>query len=121
MAQPRRYVYKASTLVAGAQDVINLDWNIVPDRTSIVVDLVVGETTFSVEYTLDDINKGTPDSWRWLPTAGFPYGTTVDVSVGAPPAPMQWTLPFPVTAVRLNILTLVGGPLNFTVIQGHDI
>ena len=120
MGMPIRYSYNPVTTVLGGQQVINMDWNVVPFQASLLVDLVSGSITFGVEYTTDDINKGSPLTWRWLPTAGLPYGTTVNVAPGATPQPQQWTLTFPVTAVRINIQALTG-PVNFSVIQGHDI
>ena len=97
-----------------------MDWNVVPFQASILVDLLSGQITYAVEYTTDDLDKGNPTTWRWLPTAGFPYGTTANAAdPTAAPNPLQWTLNFPVTAIRLNIQNLTG-TVNFSVIQGHD-
>ncbi len=123
MAQPRRYTYNSTSgkFVLGGQDVLNLDWNVTPFSASIVVDLVQGGSIiYAVEYTTDSLETGNPTTWRWLPTAGFPYNTTNTIPAGSPPSPQQWSLTFPVTAIRLNIQSLTG-TVNFSVIQGHDI
>jgi hypothetical protein len=123
MALPRRYVYNSAlpNFVLGGQDVLNMDWVVTPFQASILVDVIQGgSATFSVEYTIDDINHGNPLTWRWLPTAGFPYGTTSVVPQPGPPIPLQWTLNFPVIALRLNLQALTGAVV-FSVIQGHDI
>ena len=118
---PVRYTYTpGGNFVLGGQNVVNMDWQVVPFAASVLVDLVSGSITFGVEFTTDDINKGNPLTWRWLPAPGLPYGTTVNVAPGNAPQPQQWTLNFPVTALRLNIQALTG-PVNFSVIQGHDI
>ena len=122
MANPFRYVYNSTQpkFVLGGQDVLAMDWPLVPFLSSILVDLVSGSITYAVEFTNDDIVTGNPLTWRWMPLPGFPYGTTATQALGNPPNPNQWTLNFPVTALRLNIQAL-SGTVNFSVIQGHRV
>ena len=109
MAGPVRIQYNLPTVVLGPQTFVNLDWTKVPFQASVLVDIQSGNASYGVEYTTDDI-FGTvdPNTLRWIASPSLPYGTT---STG------QWTVSFPVMAVRLNIYSMTG-VINLSVIQG---
>jgi hypothetical protein len=107
MSAVRRYTYKAATTVLGGQDIINLDFFKIPFQVGVLVDLVSGNITYAIEYTMDHIT-GVVDlgAIRWQQA---PIGTTS--------ATVQYTFNFPVTAIRLNILSMTG-EVRLTAIQG---
>jgi hypothetical protein len=113
MSVVRQYVYKAGTTVLGGQDLINLDYFKIPFEASIVVDIVSGDASWGIEFTVYDINHTDyepldPDDIRWLSDASFPQGQS---TAGI------FKLSTAVTAIRLN-LTALTGEVRFTVIQG---
>jgi hypothetical protein len=116
MSVVRRYFYKASTTVLGGQDLINLDYLKIPFQASVVVDIVSGDASWGLEYTVDDINHTdrepyNPADIRWLTDSTFPNGQTTS---------MIFKVDTAVTAIRLN-LTALTGEVRFTVIQGLGI
>ena len=109
MAGPVRRQYSLPTVVLGPQTFVNLDWTKIPFQASVLVDVQSGAASYGVEYTTDDIfGTADPNTLRWIPSSVLPYGTT---------ATGEWTVNFPVMAVRLNIYSMTG-VINLTVIQG---
>lgn len=112
MAAPFRRTYKAATTVLGGQSFVNLDFWKIPFQATVLADLVSGSVNYSIEFTCDDV-FGTvdPTTLRWITATGLQAGQTGTV---------QYTLNYPVTAVRLNIQSMTG-ELRLTVIQGIGI
>ena len=109
MAAIQRYTYKLANIPAlGGQDVVNLNHLQAPFNTSILVDVVSGAVSYSIEFTTDDLTAKTPAQLRWVPVTGVTPGQTNT---------LQYTLNYPVTAVRLNIASLTG-EVRLSVIQG---
>ncbi len=105
----KRYAYKVGTIQAlGGQDIVNLNELQAPFNASILVDIVNGVANYSIEFTTDDISGKNPAAFRWIPVTGVTPGQT---------ATLQYTLNFPVTAVRLNLASLTG-EVRLSVIQG---
>jgi hypothetical protein len=107
MSAIQRYTYKAGAVVLGGQQVCNLDYIRSPFLASILVDLVSGTISYSIEFTTDDIN-GDPSTFRWNVVPNLSVGQTTT---------QVYKLDFNVTAVRLNLQSLTG-EARFTVIQG---
>lgn len=81
-----------------------------PFNVSLLADLSAGgSATYTVEYTLDDVqsNAYVPASGVWTAVSGM-SGATAD-SAGS--------LSFPVTGVRLRISTYGSGSVTLTVLQ----
>lgn len=109
MAAPVRRTYKAASVVLGGQTFVNLDYWKIPFQATVLADLVSGSVNYSIEFTCDDVS-GTvdPTTLRWITIPNLPAGQTSTV---------QYTVNFPVTAVRINIQSMTG-ELRLTVIQG---
>jgi uncharacterized PurR-regulated membrane protein YhhQ (DUF165 family) len=69
-----------------------------------------GTVAYSVELTYDDVFSSSfdPSTASWFVLSGFSVGTA---------ASANGTLSSPVTAVRLNAVTITSGSLVMTVIQ----
>jgi hypothetical protein len=102
-----RYKY-VNTIALGGQDVVNLNHLQAPFNASILVDVVSGAAKYTIEMTTDDLTATTANALRWLPLPGIAAGQT---------STLQYTLSFPVTAVRLN-LSANDGEVRLSVLQG---
>lgn len=101
-----RYVYKVGSIQQlGGQDVVNLNYYQVPFLASAVTDIVSGTASYAIEFTTDEIG-GNPANFRWLTIPNLNNQT----------ASQQFSLAFPVTAIRINLASLTG-EVRFTVIQ----
>jgi hypothetical protein len=107
MSAIQRYRY-VNTINLGPQDVCALNHLQAPFNASILVDVVSGRVSYSLEFTTDDLTTVAPNNQRWitLPSITPPLTAT-----------QQYTLNFPVTAVRLN-LAANDGEVRLSVIQG---
>ncbi len=96
------------TNAAGTAAPVVLDWTLVPFNASFAVEMQGASTgTFGVQYTLDDINSGTP---KWFYDSNVGQGSTA-VFVGNYIAPVR--------AIRLETTDLSsGGSIIFAVLQG---
>jgi hypothetical protein len=109
MSAIQRYTYKVGTIqTLGGQQVANLNHLQAPFNASVVVDIVSGVANYSVEFTTDDLTATVPANLRWLPLPNLAPGQTTT---------QQYTLSFPVTAVRLNLASLTG-EVRLAVSQG---
>ena len=109
MATPAIHVYNynsQSVPQLGGMDAVVLNYMQNPFVASAVVDIISGTANFAIEFSTDDMS-GLPSTFRWLTLPGITSGQT---------ATLQYTINFPVTAVRLNLATLTG-LTRFTVIQ----
>lgn len=107
MATIQRYDYTVTNIRAlGGQDVVTLNYLQNPFAASILADVMSGGVNYAIEFTTDDMS-GDPNNFRWNQLPGLPAGQTATV---------QYTLNFPVTAIRVNLLTLTG-ELRLSVIQ----
>ena len=106
----KRYTYKVGNpnLVLGGQDIVNLNELQAPFQASILVDIVSNAARFSIEFTTDDVTGNNPAAFRWNPVTGVAPGQT---------STLQYTLNYPVTAVRLNLASITG-EVRLSVIQG---
>lgn len=107
MLQPVTQRFSAAGSVPGPQIPLALDF--LPfGTTTVAVVIVSGEATFSVEFTLDDVNdpEVTP---RWLTLEDIPAATAETIY-----SAFYW----PVQFIRLNIEALTGN-LEFKVAQSH--
>ena len=112
MSAIQRYTYKIGSIQAlGGQDVVNLNHLQSSFQASILVDIVSGAARYSVEFTTDDLTATSPASLRWNPLPSLAPGQTTT---------QQYTLNFPVTAVRLNLASLTG-EVRLSVSQGLGI
>lgn len=108
MANPSRQDFLLATTVLGGQQPVNLDFYKIPFQASVLVDLVSGSVNYAIEFTTDDLATNTLDLLRWNTVPNLPAGQTTT---------QQYTVNFPVTAVRLNIQSLTG-EVRMSVIQG---
>lgn len=102
MANPSYRTYTT----AGAQDPWNVDWVITTFNVSVLAYVVSGTASYSIEYTLDDLNGDLPV--RWVETDAAPAGTSATKLV--------W-IEYPVRAVRMNI-AVVTGSIEMKCLQG---
>ena len=110
MAAVQRYKY-LNTITLGPQNVVNLNHLQAPFNASILVDVVSGTPSYSIEFTTDDLTDTPPNAQRWNTLPGFTPGATTT---------KQYTLNFPVTAIRLNLASNPG-ETRLSVIQGHGL
>ena len=106
----KRYKYTVGDpgLVLGGQDIVNLNELQAPFLASLFLDIVSGTARFSFEFTTDDVMGKNPANFRWTPVTGVAPGQSTT---------LQYTLNYPVTAVRLNLASITG-EVRFSVIQG---
>lgn len=81
-----------------------------PFNVNLLADVSAGgNLTYSVEYTLDDVQSATyvASSGVWTAVSGM----------GAQTADATGSLAYPVTAVRLNVTSYTGGSVTLTVVQ----
>jgi hypothetical protein len=100
-----RFVYPLGT-APGGQDIQALNYLQNPFIVSALVDVVSGSASYSVEFTMNDLD-GDPTLFRWTSLPSAPPGQT---------ATALYTLSYPVTGIRLN-LSANTGEVRFTVIQ----
>ncbi len=105
MANPVSRAYSAASVTPGPQTPINMDY-IPYGTTTIAVVVVSGQATFSVEFTLDDVNNASVTP-RWLALTDFPEGSS-DTAYSVFHGPM--------TYIRIN-LEAVTGSVEFKVAQ----
>ena len=91
----------------GAKTPWNGDWQLDHFTVTIAAIIVSGAATYSVEYTLDDLND-TSVTPRWLTFDEAPVGTTATKVI---------QLNNPVLWVRINI-AVITGTVEFKIIQG---
>jgi hypothetical protein len=108
-----RFVSISATGVTGPY---NLDSSIGPFSTALQVYVAGGvTTTYSVEYTLDDLmdqyGVANPNV-RWTTDPQFPVGSSATI-IG--------NYMFPISAVRVNVATLSGGNLELKIRQSFSI
>src|SRR3989304_2793759 len=97
MGNPVSRAYSADSVDPGPQTPINMDF--IPYGTATIAVVVVsGQSTFSVEFTLDDVNDPRVAP-RWLTLAEFPPGTD-ETSYSVFHGPM--------TYIRLNLEAVTG-------------
>lgn len=102
--------YNSQTIsTTGAATPIGMDWTVVPFNASFAVELQGATTaTFSVQFTLDDLNLVTTATWFTDTNVGL---NSTASSVG------NYT--FPIRFVRVNCTALsASGSILFNVIQG---
>ena len=105
-----------SISATGTTTICNLDPSIGPFSVAIQV-YVPGTvtTTYSVEYTLDDLmlqdNSATP-CVRWTTDPQFPVGTA---------ATATGNYIVPISAIRVNVATISGGSIELKVRQSFSI
>lgn len=108
MSTIQRFVYKAGTVMTpDGQDVVTLNYLQLPYTVGIVADVVSGAADYTIEFTTDDMS-GCAADFRWNVLPGLVYWQSDPL--------IQYTLLFPVTAIRLNIQSLTG-ELRLSVIQ----
>lgn len=103
MSARRSYTYTTT----GAKDVINLDHLQLPFQASVLVDIVSGTATYSVELTYSDLT-GDSSGFRWFSDPALPAGQSQT---------RNFSIESPVTGCRLNIAAITG-TVTITVIQG---
>ncbi|MBB3411208.1 hypothetical protein FHT87_005161 [Rhizobium sp. BK316] len=114
MASPlSKFVTVSAT---GTATVCNLDSTIAPFSVAIQVYVPGGvTTTYSVEYTLDDLllqdNTANPNV-RWTTDPQFPVGSSATIT---------GNYIVPIAAVRLNVATITGGSIELKVRQSLSI
>lgn len=107
--------FSSATVVNGPQEPINLE-NLLVSATTLAVILGDGSTaTYSVEYTLDDVNAADVPSVElvpvtWFTSLDFPADTT-GTKYAAVYHPIQFA--------RINIESLVGD-LQFKALQSFN-
>ena len=114
MASPlSKFVTVSAT---GTATVCNLDSTIAPFSVAIQVYVPGGvTTTYSVEYTLDELvlQDGTANpNVRWTTDPQFPVGSSATIT---------GNYLFNISAIRVNVATLSGGSLELKVRQGVSI
>ncbi|SCB30304.1 hypothetical protein [Rhizobium lusitanum] len=105
-----------SISATGTSVAFNLDPSIAPFNVAIQVYVAGGvTTTYSVEYTLDELmlqdNTANPNV-RWTTDPQFPVGSSATIT---------GNYLFPISAVRLNVATLSGGSLELKTRQSFSI
>lgn len=107
--------FSSATVVNGPQEPINLE-NLLVSATTLAVLLGDGASaTYSVEYTLDDVNAEDilavpPVTVTWFTSQEFPANSNTE---------QYAALHYPVQFVRINIETLVGD-LQFKALQSFN-
>ena len=105
-----------SISTTGASDPYNLDPTIAPFNVAIQVYVGGGvTTTYSVEYTLDELmlqDGSANPNVRWTTDPQFPVGSSATIT---------GNYLFPLSAVRLNVATLTGGSLELKTRQSISI
>ncbi len=106
----------ATVSATGTSVPYNLDPSIGPFNVAIQVYVPNGVTaTYSVEYTLDELNlqdNTANPNIRWMTDPQFPVGSTATIT---------GNYLFPISAVRLNVATLTGGSLELKTRQSFSI
>ena len=105
--------FDSASTVLGGQEPVCLDYATTSFLVTAVAEVVSGDASYSIEYTMDDI-AGTPaDSdpaaFHWLPLPDLPEGQTETKLV---------KIDYPVAGIRINIQS-VTGELRFSVLQGY--
>lgn len=106
MARPVSQHYDVAAVVLGPQTPVNLDY--LPNtQTTVAVALISGTASFSVEYTLDDLNDLSVTNPQWFTSKEIPAGTAA-TTYGA-----FWQ---PWLFARINIAAMTGA-LEFKIAQ----
>jgi hypothetical protein len=89
---------------------VPLDYIQSPFNVSFRAFLPSGATAvYGVQYTLDDLNDPNITNVDWIYDTNVGSGTAISAT---------GNYMFPVRAVRINVASLSGGPIDFTVMQG---
>jgi hypothetical protein len=112
MSVIRRYTYTAGSTVLGGQDIVNLDYFKIYFSATMLIDLVSGEMEVIPEFTMDNLATGDPSTFRWIPYVPKEGSLTLPVTATKP-----IVFEYPVSAVRLNILSITG-EVRMSVCQG---
>lgn len=105
MGNPVSRTYSAASVVPGPQTPVNMDF--IPFGTTLLgVAIVEGEASFSVEFTLDDVNDPNVTAF-WFTLDDIPAGTNETTYA---------SVYFPLRFVRLNLEALTG-TVQFKVAQ----
>lgn len=109
-----------TTATSGSDGLCLPDWQQTPFSLSYAVEVPAGVTTsFTVQYTLDDVNDPTwTPVWIADPTNGTAKTGTVAGFYGP-----GTSGPGPIRGLRVNVSSLTGGvaSLRFAVLQGSTI
>lgn len=107
--------FSSASVVVGPQEPINLE-NLLVSATTLAVIIPEGSSaTYSVEYTLDDINAADVPSVKLVPVTWF----TSEEFPGDSTTSKYAAIYYPVQFVRINIETLVGD-LQFKALQSYN-
>ena len=99
------YTYPLGTL-PGGQDAVSMNYLQNPFTALAMVNVLSGTASYGIEFTVDDAS-GDPSLPSWFPLPSAPPGQTASAA---------YPIPFPVTAIRLN-LAANSASVRFTVIQ----
>ena len=108
-----RFATISATGIAGP---FNLDSSISPFNANIQVWVPASGVTasYSVEYTLDDLNLiggAANPNVRWSTFAAFPAASSATITS---------ELTAPVSAIRVNVATLTGGSIELKILQSFS-
>lgn len=106
MALSHYVTYASGT--TGTQTSLNMDPSITPWNGTVQVYVVGGSASYSVQWSLDDYATVSDANARWVTDPQFPLGSAATINAN---------LLYPVTRIRLVIVTNTGG-IELKTLQG---
>lgn len=94
---------------SGTKESLNLDPSVVPFNACVGCTLT-GTASYKLQYSLSPMTVADANA-LWFDSGDIPSGTSTSAATG---------FPYPVTRVRLDIASLVGGSIALQLLQGFS-